>query len=115
MAEPPAAIEPLDPAQDDLFEIRAGKNCLGMATFEYAFLSKVDDALLAGLTTLGQATFPLGRATGVVKIEVPGWFRVEGILGLRRLRLLVWIGVEAWAARERFEPVLAKALACRGA
>jgi len=62
------------------------------------------------MAVLGPATFPLGRGGGVVKIDVPERFLIEGILGLRRLRITLRVGVDTNTARAVFEQALAQAV-----
>lgn len=98
-------------AHDDIFDIRAGKNCMGMKTFEYSFGSPVDTELLEVVACLGVPTFPIGRECKVFKIDVPGQLLVEGILGLRRLRITLRLGSDVDLVRAQFENVLAAAFA----
>lgn len=102
-------IEPVDAAHEDLFDIRAGRNCMGMATFEYSLSHALDEQFIDALGVLGHAAFPLGRGSRIVKIDVPQSLLIEGIMGLRRLRITLRIGVDADTVRAVFEQALAEA------
>jgi hypothetical protein len=71
----------------------------------------VDAKLLEAAACLGAPTFPIGRESGMFKIDVPGQLLVEGILGLRRLRITLRLGVDIGLVRAHFENVLAAAFA----
>lgn len=104
-------VDPMAVAHGDMFDIRAGRNCMGMKTFEYSFCSPVDVELLEAVDCLGAPTFPIGLEGGIFKIDVPGQLLVEGILGLRRLRITLRLGIDINLVRAHFENVLAAAFA----
>lgn len=82
---------------------------MGMATYEYAFSRALDQPFVDTLGVLGDIAFPLGRANPIVKIDVPPILLIEGIMGLKRLRITLRFGVEPDTARASFERVLAQA------
>lgn len=104
-------VEPVVAAHDEWFDIQAGKNCMGMRTFEYSFGVPNDPDFLETFSCLGTVTFPIGRNNGMFKIDVPGLLMIEGILGLRRLRITLRLDVDPVRVRAHFEGVLAMACA----
>jgi len=110
ISTPKPFITPICHTHLDYFDVRAGKNCIGMKKFEYSLIRPFTEDTIEKLNMSSIAQYPFGKEGRIVKIDVKRKWLLEAILNLNRCRITLLIGANAEALREQFESSLAQAM-----